>query len=204
MDFDKLYNYLWGLNSSLVHSTVNTNINDHSWERYHSVLDELMKLTGDDLFLEYKVRVIPTHYKGSRPRTVYSVLKDEFQRKVYQATFYLYKNYEGNLDEPKPPEALGVGDGLQPAAVVHQTQHNTQRTELSVEFHQTLMNLTEQLVKGEVDYPDEKSKENRFIRKLKELLPLAKSSVEIIATVLRVAKEYGIDPGDALKILKLG
>lgn len=190
MDTKKVYNYLNGLNTSLIYSSEAGVIRDNSWEKYNSILKELEAFYSDSLFKEYQVSIRPINGTPT-------VNRGEFQRKVFGATQYLHEQY---LDEwTLPPKTNDAPNGnTTPQAVVHQTQSNQQSTEVNVEFNITLMQMSEVLAKAEENYPDTNSLENKFIKKIKELLPTAKSSIEIISLVLKCAKDFGIDPAVVL------
>lgn len=188
-DLEKTYNYLNGLNTSLIHSTEYDSLRDGSWNKYHEILGQLVSETGDSMFNEYKVHVRDV---GMRTTTIPAVSKGEFQRKVYGATLYLHENY---LSETTLAPARNTTTGASsPATVVHQVQENHQSTEVNIEFNVTLVQLSEALTKAEAKHPDPESKENKFIKTVKASLPVAKSSLEIMKLVLDCATKFGLDP----------
>ncbi|MEK7153344.1 MAG: hypothetical protein AAB834_05320 [Patescibacteria group bacterium] len=187
----KIYNYLNTLNSTLIHSESQGAIRDGSWTRFNSLMAQLATAYNDEMFKDYTVGIHTSHQWGQ------SVNADEFRRKVYAATAYLHTQY---LDEfTFAPERNNRAISAQNGTVVTQNQTAQQQTEVNVEFNVTLMQVTELLTKAENQFPDEASKENRFVKKVKQALPLAKTSVDIITSILRTAKEFGLSPADLLK-----
>lgn len=191
----KIYNILTTLNSTLVHNQSQSYINDSSWNRFNSTVAELAEAYKDDVFKDYIVEVKHNSHLGQFVQT------EEFKRKVYAATSYLHQQYLG--DFTVPPERNNATSSV-PGTVVTQTQTAQQQTDVNVEFNVTLVQLSELLTKAEAQFPDENSNENKFIKRLKQALPFAKSSVEILAAVLKTANEFGVSPADLLKMLGLG
>jgi hypothetical protein len=197
MDLLKIYRYLSGLNTALIHSSEHGTIRDGSWQKYNHTIGELKSGLNDDYFKEY---IVSIHSFKDRQ----SVDKGEFQRKVYSAAKYLHDQYSQVGDYTHTPEINNSnGDSSAPQAIAYQTQSSNQNTEVNIEFNSTLMQIAESLAKAEENHPESTSKENKFIKKLKSLLPAAKTTLEIMSLILKCAKEFGLDPSDAHKILGL-
>ena len=191
----KLYNILDTTNDMLVQSPgLPITLRDGSWVRFNEIMGQLASAYNDNVFKDYIVEV---HTFGTRG--VPGVMAEELKRKVYGATLYFHNTYlADNTGSPMSP----VGSASAPTSNTI-IQNAQQHTEMSIEFNVTFMQITERLTKAEAEYPDEKSKENKFIKRAKEMLPAAKDVLLLLTAVLQAAHECGISPADIQKILHL-
>lgn len=194
----KIYNILDTTNDTLAQSPgLSSTVRDGSWKRFNETMERLAVAYSDDVFKDYVVEV---HTFGTRGQT--GVMTEELRRKVYGATLYLHNTYlAANTASPMSPGgSVSVPTGN---TIIQQSQTAQQQTEISIEFNVTLMQITENLTKAEAEYPDENSKENKFIKKVKALLPASKDVLAIIAAVLQTAHECGLTPVEIQRLLHL-
>jgi hypothetical protein len=86
---------------------------------------------------------------------------------------------------------MGSGSSSPISQTFQQSQDNHQVTEVSVEFNQTIISLTEILTKKEAEL-DEGTPEKGFVQKLKSLLAGAKSGLDVIRLIMVLAAEFGL------------
>ena len=191
----KAYNILDTLNTTLAEHTNSGNvIRDGSWELFNSTLEQFATGYSDDVFRTFKLTV---HSFAGNPSQ--GVFTDDFKRKVYSAVQYCYKQYTRDFTS-SPTSHNGGNSG---GATIIQSQSANQNTEVNIEFNATIMQLTEELTKAQVENPNENSKENKFIKRAKELLMVTKNTTAIIAAILQAAHECGLSPADIQKLLHL-
>jgi hypothetical protein len=189
-DLKKLFIRLNALNDSLIPSANNASAMIHdksSWDGFNSTLDELAELTKDNHYLSLKIQ--PIHMG-----TIHYILTSNFSSKVYQAVNYLFETQkQTNLREDCAPQRPKASDGGSISQTVHQAQDNAQSqiTEVSIEFNQTLTYMTEVIVEAKVKYP-EGSKERTFLDKLKDGISTAKTTADLIKMIMTLAIQLGI------------
>ncbi len=197
----KLYERLCALLSSLPADITSRSLTDGAGERFNSYIEEIIGLTNDGTLRDFKVESFSV---GSRLH----VKGEAYARQLEALANYLYKTDEviGYYCGGPPAMRIGKLGGSGPTTVNnHLTadQQVSQSTNVQIEFNQTIVNITEALTNFEHTHPDESSKENVFAKQLKKVLPLAKDSLGIISSVLKIAGEVGIDPQTALKAIGL-
>lgn len=205
MTLQQVYFYLFGLNSALLFTGEQQTIYDGSWKKYNAVISSLAEQLEDDIFNEFTV-LIKTRQPGKSSATddQQYVPKDYFQRKVFQAAQYLYDNYREELDDADPPErnVTSKDKGAVPTAAEHSRQA-PRSTAANVEFNNILIQLVENLTLSEAKLTNDDKAGKKFIRKIKTVLPTAKSSLDILAHILKIAKECKIDTEQAMCLLGL-
>ena len=198
----KLYELLCSLITSLTPEITSLTLRDGSGERLNGYIDELRNLTNDDKLNDFKLS-IQTSARGGTPY----VSGEAYVRQLNGIVNYLFKidpviSYY--CSGPPNPKFSRPGSSPTFNNQFQAQQHTQQTTHVQVEFTQTIITITEALTNIEREFPDESSKENKFAKALKKSLPLAKDTLGIVALVLKVASEVGINPHDALKLLGLG
>lgn len=191
-EYRKIFYRLNALNDTLISAAQNhgSSISDGSWDSFNASLATLNNITNDDHYLTLKV--IP---RNGTARLIVST--STFSMKVYQAVKYLYDTQNSALfnDEPpqKPSVKNGEGNSISHTAVMSQDQRNSQsqRTEINIEFNQTLTYMTEVIVESRLKYP-EGTKERTFIDKLKDTISTAKTTADLIKMIMTLAVQYGI------------
>jgi hypothetical protein len=115
--------------------------------------------------------------------------------KVYQATDYLYETQKSAYiqEGTRPPRRPQTAEGNSISQTVHQAQDNkqSQRTEVNIEFNQTLTYMTEVIVEAKSKYP-EGSKERTFLDKLKDGITTAKTTTDLVKMIMSLAVQLGI------------
>lgn len=192
----KVYNGLNSINLSLSLLGTQTTIHDGSWEHFNKLVDQAAQLTSDDHITTSKIQS-STDHKG-RP----FVRVGEYATKVYAATRYIYDQYhEQYFDDDIQPPTLKGTSSYSPANVIHNTQnqeaHQSQKTEVNIEFNQTFQYVTEQLIRAEDKFKDG-TPEKGFINKLKSVVSTARSTADIIKLIAATAAETGL-AAEALK-----
>ncbi len=200
---NKLYGLLCSLIEALTPDIARLNLKDGSGERLNGYIDELVGFTNDEKLRDFKLDIRQDH-KG-----INWASGEAYARQLVGLVNYLYKADESvNYYCGGPPAVkFSKGSGSGPTINNHlnadQRQANEQKTTVSIDI-QTIITLTETLTNLERDNPDKASKENKFAATLKKHLPTAKSALDIVALVLKIAGEVGLNPQAALKMLGLG
>lgn len=195
-----LYELLVSLISSLTPSIAEKMLRDGSGERLNRYVDELISLTQDNKLTDFKVQV--RNINGNPV-----VSGDAYVRGLTGVAHYLCKTNDiiGYYCVYPPEPKLSNSPKSSPTITNHfnAEQQNQQTTTVQVEFNQTIVSLAERLTNLERDHPDESSKENQFAKKLKKSLPTVKDTLSIIALVLKIAGEVGLNTNNVLKLLGL-
>jgi hypothetical protein len=200
----KVYGLLCSLIEAFTPDIAKLNLRDGSGERYTGYVDEALSHSQDQKLQDFKVRL------RQDSRGVAWVSGEEYARQIVGLVNYLYKTdesvgyYCGNPPLLKFSKGGGSGPVINNHLTAEQQQKSEQNTTVSIEFNQTIISLTETLTKLERDYPDKDSKENKFAGALKKALPNVKNTLDIVALVLKIAGEVGLNPQTAMKILGLG
>lgn len=200
----KVYGLLCSLIEAFTPDIAKLNLRDGSGERYNSYVDEALTHSQDKQLNDFKVRLRPDNRGSSW------VSGEEYARQIVGLVNYLYRTdesvgyYCGNPPLLKFSKSGSSGPVINNHLTAEQQQRNEQSTTVNVEFNQTIISLTETLTNLERDYPDKDSKENKFAGALKKALPNVKSTLDIVALVLKIAGEIGLNPQTAMKILGLG
>lgn len=193
-ELKKTYAYLKTLNDSLVRSGEDKYVRDGSWKKYNEVIDQLVKTADDEMFKEFKVTVRQGSF-GTRHDEDYVYL-EEYRRKVYNAASYLYETKTQSYTAP-PTAAPLMGD-----TTPRITQHveSNQNTSVNIEFNVTIRDIYKDLARAELKYTDTDSSENKFIKRVNDVLPTVKTSMELFKTILECAVKFGLDPKTILSI----
>lgn len=147
--------------------------NEHAmWNQYHSAIDKLREITGDD-FERFKV----TTRNDAEDLVVNNT---EYRTKLNGIIMHLHARYF--QDEPAPFSGT-------PSTVVHQSQQQTQQAQILMITE--LQSLIDKRLYGETEKLGEKEK--TFLEKVKANLPTIKSSVELVSTMISIAKSMGLD-----------
>jgi hypothetical protein len=199
----KVYGLLCSLIEAFTPDIARMNLKDGSGERYNGYVDEAIKHSQDEKLADFKVKLRPDS------RGVVYVIGEEYARQIVGLVNYLYKTdesvgyYCGNPPQLKSSKGGGSGPVINNHLTADQQQRNEQSTTVNVEFTQTIISLTETLTNLERDYADKNSQENKFAVALKKALPNVKGTLDILALVLKIAGEVGLNPQTAMKILGL-
>lgn len=192
-----LYKMLLSILSSQILDPANGIYQDGSGERLNSYVEQLKELTGDSVLDDFKVGINQGH-------NFTFVRADEYLRNLSSLAHYLFDTNETiGYYCSAPPSAGSRKTSSGSSTTVNNHLQAEQTTSVQVEFSQNLISITEALTNFERDHPDETSKENKFAKALKGKLSTVKTSMEIIALVLRIAGEIGLNPQTALKALGL-
>ncbi len=118
----RIYNILDAINNTIINLPVSMRIiDDNSWERFNASLDELRHDYDDELFLEYKIIAKKINDGSSY------VDRFDYGRKVYQAAYYLNKQYLPNdTIAPRQPDYNKQGALIQQNTSQYQNQAQSQ------------------------------------------------------------------------------
>lgn len=188
------YNKLFGLNYGLINSGRTGYMQQHEWVNFNTEVEALAEILGDDHIKSFTI--IPKRMNSQNHVNV-----NDFTSSVNGLLHYIYREYENMIDVDEPPVAGGSSPANYTTAPVNVNQSNSQATSISIEFNQTILSLNENLTRKESDY-DEGSKERNFITKLKEALPTAKSTLEVISLILKVGSQLKLPVDKLLEIIK--
>ncbi|GEM_PF-2106790 len=202
----KLYALLSALLTSLNPTSITLTLRDGVGERLNSYIDELIRITNDQSLNDFRIEI---HYLGNTRKPY--VTGEAYARQLVGLVSYLFNTNNVVNWYCSPPPEIKYNNSKQSAISSPTTVHNhlearqesTQTTNVQIEFNQTLLTLGSALEKLEVAYPDEASKENKFAKALRKALPTVKDSLGILASVLRIAGEIGLDPHTISKSLGL-
>jgi hypothetical protein len=189
----QIYKIINGINTTLINlPSASSVVRDKSWERFNDCLAELHQSYNDDIFKDFLIQAkSDSHYNQF-------VDKTEYRSKVFRATLYLHEEYLPESTTP-PHESSGIGgQGI----VLHQSQDNSQNqsNEISIEFNTMLLQLSDVLHNAENVFPELESNENKYIKRIKQLLPTAKSSMELFVLIIKAADDFRISSETLLKI----
>lgn len=151
MDTDKakrIYNILDAINNTIINLPVTLRIiDDNSWGQFNVSLDELKQGYNDKHFLEYKI-IAKKIDEGS-----FYVDRFDYGRKVYQAAYYLHKQYL-----PNGTMAPRQADYNKQGALIQQntSQYQNQEQSQAQSQQQSIDQIIETCVKNiEEHYGDE-------------------------------------------------
>lgn len=198
----KIYNLLCSLIESITPNISDLTLRDGSGERFNAYIDQLVSITRDSTLNDFKLDII--QLRQSKPY----VTGESYIRKLVAATNYLVKT---NISisyycyPPTPPRFSNSSSS--PSTTVNNhlqaEQRSSQTTTVQIEFTQTIVTLSSTLTDLERQFPDENSKENKFAKRLKNALPLAKDSLGIVSEVLKIGNELNLNPQMILRLLGL-
>jgi len=198
-DLIGLYELIISHINSLTPSIIKKTLTDGSGERLNGYIDELHVLTGDDRLKDFKVKIRVINNRAC-------TYGEEYSRSLYGIVNYLFKTNDviGYFCAMPPTNLLTFSDSS-PVFTnqFNAEQMNQQSTTVYIEFNQTIISLTETLTNLENAYPEAASKENQFAKRLKSSLSTVKDTLGIIALVLKIAAEVGLNPEQALGLLNL-
>jgi len=146
------------------------------WGQLNGCVDELQRITKED-YSKFKLSSQPDG--DSR-----YVQNTEYRSKLNGLIMRLHGKYFAN--EPTP-----FSGG--PSTVVSQTQAQIQSTQVSIllEFQSF---IDKKLYSAEL-----KEEEKSFLQKIKDNLPTAKTTVELVNLILQTAKSLGLDISQIIK-----
>lgn len=155
-------------------------------QRFNAIVQEIATGTGDDSLPHYKVQFRSVGSSGRQ-----YAQSSEFKQNVYTVTRIVHENHLADSTLP-PQRPVTAGDSQSPVnQTFQQNQHATQTTEVSVEFNQTIITLTEMLTRKEAELEDG-TPEKGFIQKLKSMLAGTKSTIDVIRLAMTIAAEFGL------------
>lgn len=164
--------------------------------RFNDILTEFAQKSGDKSIVSYMVQI------HRRPNTGTEVVRpSDLRQNAYTVARMIHENH---LDQttmpPKMPPVAGSGSSYPISQTFQQNQDNNQVTEVSVEFNQTIISLTEILTKKEAEL-DEGTPEKGFVQKLKSMLAGAKSGLDVIRLTVALAAEFGLTVAQVKELL---
>lgn len=193
------YQLLCSLISSQLPTTT-YDYSDGSGERFNGYIDELITTTGDKRLQDFKLETDTDDVHTF-------VVRESYVRQLVGLVDYLHRtNAVIGYYCGRPPQLQSATtQGSSPT--IHNQLNAEQQVSQNVQFHieinQTIVALAERATQIEYEYPDKTSKENRFAKAIKKALPTVKGTLDVVALVLKIATEVGIDPHAALKLLSL-
>lgn len=148
---------------------------DSSWQRYNKAVVNLSKITGED-FSRFQIR--PTTQNG------YDIVHIEDYRQALNGLINtLHALYFA--DEPQP-------FGGSPTTIISQTQYQVQSIQMLLDFQSKIDKALQSVEEG--------SPKKKFLERMKGSLSTIKNVTELLALVLKQAKEYGLSLGDLISI----
>jgi len=154
-------------------------------QRFYSIVNLIAQETGNPDLNSYSVRIRELQPGGRQIAN-----RGDFKQNVYTFTRIMHENYL--KDNSLPPQRPQVSESSIP---IHQTfqqqQSNNQTNEISVEFNQTLITLSEILTQKEQEYESD-APEKGFIEKLKSKLATVRSTIDVVKLILVIAAEFGL------------
>ncbi len=145
--------------------------NSFYWTTLNNCIEQLNKITGDD-YSQFQVTVIPMQ-EGDDEK----IERNEYRMQINGLIMYLKGTYFPEESDPF---------GGNPLVSVNQSQ-NVQVTML-LEF----TTLIDKVLYGE-NGKNLKPEEKTFLEKVKNELPSVKTAAELLATVIKMAKDSGLD-----------
>lgn len=155
-----------------------------SVRRFNEIIEEISKGTGDDSLTHYTARIIDSYGIQTAPLS-------EFRQNVYTATRIIHENHLKDSTLPPQQPIPSAAEQPQLQQSFQQNQSSNQTTEVSVEFNQTLIALTEILTQKEAEL-DDGTPEKGFIQKLKSRLSEARNTIDVIQLAMTFAAEFGL------------
>ena len=189
---EKMYNQLCAITSSVT-SDIGT-VSYEIWSKADNIIKGLSQCLGDKAIADFCI----TDINGANRYTNIHTYKPQLNG----AMQYVYRQYGDQL-KLKPPEGVETAtqaDVGQQSINISQNQENSQKNTLNNDLRQTVI-VIENKLKSLRDKYEAGSKEAEFIEELKLALPKAKSSLELINTLLGIAIKLGLGIPTVVKIL---
>jgi hypothetical protein len=153
--------------------------NDESiWEQYNKSVDLVSKITGEDL---RRFLIVPT--EGGYGSKLLHIIT--YRQKLGGLISYLHGKYFA--DEPAP-----LGEA--PKTVITQSQQQTQYIQMLLEMQSKI----DEKLQG----CEEGSKEKNFLQRIKSSLSSITSATQLISQILNIAKEFGLNVDDILRLFR--
>lgn len=151
------------------------------WEQFHSVIDQISKITGED-YNRFKVTVHPDSDESY-------VKCNEYRSRLNGLIMNLHSKY---FSQDTPPFSGA------PHTVVTQNQNQSQSVSV-VMIMEVQSLIDKQLYTNEALTDTQKN----FLEKVKANLPSVKTAIDLISTVLTIAKTLNLDVNQIMKSLGL-
>jgi len=141
------------------------------WEHFHGLIDQLNKITAND-FSRFRLSI---HPDGDSPY----VRGNEYRSNLNGLIMNLYSTY---FSSENPPFSGS------PQTVVNQTQ--SQNQEVSITMIMEFQSLIDKQLYGNQSLSKE---QKTFLEIIKENLPSVKTAVDLVSTIISVAKTLGMN-----------
>lgn len=153
-------------------------IDDESvWEQYNRTVDSLSKVSNEDYS---HFRIEPKSYDSTGRSYVNLVT---YRQKLGGLISRLHGEYfEG---EPNPLDGV-------PSTVITQSQQQ-------VQIAQMIIDITD-IIHEKIDKYEEGSNKKSFLQKLKDSLSSISNVKQLLQTIFKLAKEYGLNMNEAFEI----
>jgi hypothetical protein len=195
-ELKKLYYEIEAINVGTTTLGPNESPSLNTVHRFNAILEEFAQKSGDQNITNYSVRI------NRRPNSrIESVRPSDLRQNAYTVASVIYDSHlnQSSLPPTKPsPAAFGQPSPI--SQTFQQNQDNNQSTQISVEFNQTIISLTEMLTKKEVEL-DDGTPEKGFVQKLKSVLASAKGVLDVIRMILTLATEFGLTANQVKNLL---
>ena len=150
-------------------------------KQFNEVVDELSKITGDD-YSRFKLEL---HYDADEPY----IYTNDYRTQINGLIMRLHHTY--------------FNDQIAPFSGSPTTQVNQTQVQSQSQFQIVMLLEISNLISQRLSDTNLEEKEKNFLQKLKEQLPNITTSVELISTILTIAKTLGLDPSQLSKTLGL-
>ncbi|GEM_PF-4891162 len=185
-ELKKIYNKVNAINNSLKVVENDKSLHDGSWDVFNQLAEQSSQELDDLHLLSFMI--VPTQYTHQAP----FIMITDYKRKVFGLLDYLHNQYlNDSTMAPDLPALMAAG--------LSTTVNQTQQTQVSVELNQTLISLTESLTTN-ADKFEPESPERKFIDKLRSAMSMAKSSIEVVFLIVKLAAEFGLTADQLAKI----
>ena len=152
------------------------------WEQFHSVIDQLSKITQED-YERFKLSV-----RTDSNNDLY-ISSNEYRSRINGLIMNLHAKYFREETSP----FSGV-----PHTIVTQNQHQSQN--MSIVMIMEVQSLIDKQLYSNHELSE---KQKGFLEKVKANLPNVKTSVDLISTVLNIAKTLNLDLNEIVKTFGL-
>lgn len=188
-----LYLELQGYLKQLSKNVNNIIKTEETWNNYHSVIDELNSLTGEDYNkFKLKINYINSNSFGNPYNYVNS---DNFRFQLGGLIQKIYGSYF--QDEKNPTDDSTSPQNIQPANVINNVQSQSQSQSIKLEI---AVEITEIIARKISDY-EEGSKERTFLEQIKDGLKEGKNVVELVNLILSTGINIGLTMPVILQLL---
>jgi len=165
---------------------VSTTHDSSVWENYNSIVDTLTSQSEKDYS---KFKIEPRSNHTGQGHTFYWVEINTFRQKMGSLISTLHTEYFSDKQNP-------YEKNTQPLI----NQSFSQTTNIEILMH-TVLQINEQLVKKEQEYPADSTEKN-FILKVKDVLKNVKSVNEAILIILQIAQSVKLPIEKIIEIFK--